>query len=66
MIDLISQYITLDTGKTVLVEANATEAGQIFYDVECFDGVTSEEYEQAINMAAPTAEKAMKSKLLFG
>jgi hypothetical protein len=66
MIDLTSQYVTLDSGTTVLVEANATESGQIFYNVDCPSGISPEEYEQAINKVAPTAERAMRSRSIFG
>jgi hypothetical protein len=66
MLELTKQYITLDSGNTVLVEANATEAGQIFYDVDSATGVTAEEYEQAINKVSSSAERALRSKALFG
>jgi hypothetical protein len=66
MLNLTQQYVTLDTGTTVLVEATATETGQIFYDVDCPTGITPEEYEQAIAKVAPTAERAMRSRGIFG
>lgn len=66
MIELTKQYLTLDSGKQVLVEANATETGQIFYDVNSGDGLTAEEYEQAVSRVSATAEKALRSRTLFG
>jgi hypothetical protein len=66
MIELTKQYVTLDSGNTVLVEADATENGQIFYNVDCPSGITSEEYEQAINKVSTSAERVLRSKALFG
>jgi hypothetical protein len=66
MIELTKQYLTLDSGKQVLVEANATETGQIFYDVNCGEGLTDQEYEQAVSQVSGTAEKALRSRTIFG
>lgn len=66
MFELTKQYITLDSGNTVLVEANATDTGQIFYDVDSAAGITPEEYEQAVSKVSVSAERAMRSKALFG
>lgn len=66
MFELTKQYLTLESGKMVLVEATASESGQIFYDINCGEGITPEEYEQAVSMASSTAEKALRSRTLFG
>ena len=66
ILNLTKQYITLDSGNTVLVEASATDTGQIFYDVDSPSGITAEEYEQAVAKVSASAERAMRSKALFG
>jgi hypothetical protein len=64
--NLTTQYVTLDTGNTVLVEASMSETGQIFYDVDSPTGITAEEYEQAVSKVSTTAERMVRSKALLG